>query len=328
MGKKNSNSRIIETANKFLTRFSIVKAFFIRLFGLTIIRYVAYSKGIKTHGNKERIDFIMGDKIIRVNRKHLIYSLDIINSFDYYHSAVVPIGYNGFKLVDYSTQRYHDVIGYDKHPIFFPSFSEPVITTEQYLEFSKIKPNSIVLDLGAYAGLTSILFKEIVGPNGKVIAVDADEQNITAQKINFSLYKKITGNTILTLNGAVWIHENGLEFSTEGNMGSSAVSVVGKYRGILKTVPSFTLTSIAKKFELKNIDFIKCDVEGAESVIFEDHKFFELFKPRIIIETHIVNNIETTGKVIEDLEKYGYRFKKIHQTGVTLPLLECYPPED
>jgi hypothetical protein len=77
---------------------------------------------------------------------------------------------------------------------------------------------------------------------------------------------------------------------------------------------------------LETIDFIKCDVEGAEAVIFEDELFFKTFKPRIIVEVHFVKNKETTDKVISDLKKYGYTFKKIHQTGVTLPLLECYPP--
>ena len=74
------------------------------------------------------------------------------------------------------------------------------------------------------------------------------------------------------------------------------------------------------------IDYIKCDIEGAERVIFEDSNFFENFKPRIIIECHVVDGIDTTKKCVEDLSKYGYKCRPIEQFGVSLPLIECYPP--
>jgi FkbM family methyltransferase len=51
-------------------------------------------------------------------------------------------------------------------------------------------------------------------------------------------------------------------------MGSSAASIVGNNRGLVSKVASFTLSSIANKFKLQRVDFIKCDVEGAEKVIF------------------------------------------------------------
>lgn len=181
-----------------------------------------------------------------------------------------------------------------------------------------------MIDLGAYSGLTSILFKEKVGSLGRVIALDADKQNIEACNKNFSLYKKLTSNNIDLVFGAIWNHCNGLSFSSEGNMGSSAVEIVGN-RGQTEQVRSFTLSKIAKYANLDYIDFIKCDIEGAEAVIFEDGDFFNSYRPRIIIETHLVSGEETTEKCIRDLSKYGYICKRIIQEGVGLPLLECYP---
>lgn len=285
------------------------------------------SQGIKFKVYPHYLDFIRGNNIVRINRKHIVYGGDIVSSFDYYFSAVLPIYLSGFNLVDYSTPRYHDVVGYDRYPIFFPSFSEPLVTTNQYLSFANLKRDEIVIDLGAYSGMTSIMYKDIVGAGGTVVAVDADDDNMIAIHKNLANYEKATKSKIEILHAAAWNHNDGIEFSTEGNMGSSAASIAGNDRGLVKKVPSFTLSAIAQKFNLPRIDFIKCDIEGAEAVIFDDEDFFRKFKPKIIVETHVVNYEETTNKVMSDLEKYGYKFKRVHQTGVTLPLIECYPTQ-
>ncbi len=157
------------------------------------------------------------------------------------------------------------------------------------------------------------------------MAVEADSENIQAIRTNLELYKKISGLGIDVLYGAVWNHCNGLLFSAEGNMGSSAAEIVGFGRGNPGFVKSYTLARICEISEIDSIDFIKCDVEGAESVIFEDEEFFSKNRPRIIVEPHYKDGVETTDKCIADLSKYGYECKKIKQSGVVLPLLECYP---
>lgn len=266
-----------------------------------------------------------GNRSIKLSIKHLIYLQDIINSFEYYFDAVKPLEIDGTQLVDYSTPRFHEVKGYDLHPVIFPSFAEPLSTTDQYLDFAKLRSGDVVLDLGAYSGLTSIRFDQEVGKKGRVVAIDADRQNIQYLKKNLYYYRKITGKTIDLLEGAVWENNKGLIFSSEGNMGSSAVSFVGSRHNNIVKVPSFTLSTIAQKFKLKKINFIKCDIEGGESVVFKDEAFFKKYHPRIIIETHTINLKDTAPDCKKHLSKYGYRFKKVIQKGVPLPLLECTP---
>lgn len=65
------------------------------------------------------IDVIHDSNIVRLNIKHFVYIYDIIKSFDYYFSAVKPnLVHNGAAIVDYSTPRYHDVVGIDLMPVF------------------------------------------------------------------------------------------------------------------------------------------------------------------------------------------------------------------
>lgn len=289
------------------------------------LRIQAKSHGVTIRLGAHYIDFYRSTQIIRVSLKHLIYAGDIIQSFEYYFSAVKPQSFNQHEIVDYSVTRFHNVIGFDLMPVMFPSFCEPLVTTNQYLDFADLKPGNTVLDLGAYSGLTSIIFKEIVGNLGRVIAVDADSENLETILENTIIYKSITANSIDIIFGAVWNHCNGLSFSTEGNMGSSASEIVGENRGSVDMVKSHTLSEICEMGRLKSVDFIKCDVEGAEAVIFEDETFFLNHKPKVIIETHLKDGVETTDKCISDLTKYGYKCRKIIQTGVVLPLLECSP---
>lgn len=285
----------------------------------------AKKKKINVEFHKFSIDFKSQNKIIRISNKHIVYSMDIVDSFDYYYNSVVPVDdFNGNLLVDFSNPKYHEVVGFTLQPIIFPSLAEPIVTTTQYLDFADLQKDSVVIDLGAYSGLTSILFKQLCH-KGEVIAVDADEKNIICISKNFKLFNTISGLEIKLLNGAVWNHNEGLFFSNEGNMGSSAVSIIGeRIVESKKFINSYKLIDIANKFSLIKVDFIKCDVEGAEAVIFNDDDFFNKFKPRIIVEPHIVDGHITTVKVEDTLRKYGYKFNLIEQHGVALPLLHCY----
>ena len=253
------------------------------------------------------INVSKGDKTIRISSKHAIYVRDVVTQFDYYYNSVEPVD----GVVDFSKPAFHYVKGYPE-PIMFPSFSEPLESTRQYLDFAQLKPGDVVLDLGAYSGLTTILFAQAVGHTGKVVAVEADVTNLDCMAVNLAGYSNIT-----TVFGAVWEHNNGVEFSTETNMGSSAAAIVGR-RGLMRSVPSGTLSSIMEKAQLDRVDFIKVDIEGAEKVIFHDAAFFERYHPRMIIETH-----HTDEHVIATLVNLGYHVKRVTQNGVRFPLLEC-----
>ncbi len=82
--------------------------------------------GIDVRMGADSIDFMRGNDIVRIAMRHLIYGRDIIRSFDYYFSAVTPYVKFGKNIVDYAAPRFHEVVGYDLHPVFFASFCEPL----------------------------------------------------------------------------------------------------------------------------------------------------------------------------------------------------------
>lgn len=256
------------------------------------------------------IEVTKGNKKIIVSTRHMIYIRDIVTQFDYYFNSVASVD----NVVDYSTAHAHKVEGFDLFPVVFPSFSEPILTTAQYTDFANLQPGNVVIDLGAYSGLTSIVFAEKVGRDGLVIAVEADEDNYKCAEINTNRYYI---KNIDLLYGAAWSHNKGIEFSCEMNMGSSAVDIVGG-RGRVTKVPSYTLSDIARG--LDRVDFVKIDIEGGEVEVVKDWEFFNRCNPKMIIETH---GKGTDEAVQSTLESYGYTVRHIVQEGVRFPLLEC-----
>lgn len=277
--------------------------------------------GLKLDFSDQLIDIYGNNQHIRIARKHIIYLDGVMNDFRYYADAVEP---DEAGIVDFSRSKAHIVKGYDLHPIIFPALAEPMATTSQYLEFANLSEGSVSIDLGAYSGLTSIMFRELSGTTGKVIAIDADDLNIVAIKENLKNYHEKTGKTVDLLEGAVWTHSDGIKFSQEGNMGSSATDIVGRRVKSTRLVKSFTLMNVAEMFHLDRVDFIKCDIEGAEAYIFGDKDFFSKYTPRIIVEAHLVDGASTANTVKKALEPFGYKFKIIQQAGEGLPLMECW----
>ena len=124
----------------------------------------------------------------------------------------------------------------------------------------------------------------------------------------------------------MWKNNDGISFSSEGSMGSSAVDLVGSDRGgVVNIVNSITLESLAAKYNLQRVDFIKCDIEGGETEIFDQPDFFKKFRPKIIIECHLISGRLTTEACKKVLSKFRYRFEVIVQEGYPLPLLFCTP---
>jgi FkbM family methyltransferase len=290
------------------------------------LRRRAARLGISIRARSGHFDVRRGGDTLRLARTHAIYLNDLVTEFDYFFSGVEALATPQGRLVDFSSPRYHDVIGYPDYPVLFPSMAEPVLTTRQYLGFAGLAEGMVVLDLGAYSGLTSMLFSRAVGRTGQVVAVEADAGSLACARVNFRNFARYCGNPIHLLEGAVWEHNQGIEFGSDGTLGASASAIMGGGRGTVVRTPSYTLGAIVEKFGLERVDFIKCDVEGGEKVVFRDKAFFQRFSPRIIIETHFVDGVDTQAQCAQDLGAYGYRCIPVKQDSYALPLLECSPP--
>jgi FkbM family methyltransferase len=283
--------------------------------------------GLTLSFHQDFSDLIRGAKVLRIAANHAIYLPHMIESFDYYFDSVVPIQLDKNLVVDLSGPRYHRLIGFDAFPVMFPSHSEPYVTTAQYLDFANLQEGDVVFDIGAYAAITSIIFARLVGKTGSVFAFEADRQNLLCAHENLRLAAQwLDIANVSLVETAVWSHGEGIEFSNEGTMGSSAVSVVGRGRGDVSRVPSTTIADFCASRRIEKVDFVKIDVEGAEIEVLKPSKeILSRFKPRVIIEPHYVGGASSIERCREMLTSYGYSVRLVNQFGSTTPLIAASP---
>jgi FkbM family methyltransferase len=272
-------------------------------------------------------DLERGDKVLRIRKAHSVYMRHMIENFDYYFGSVIPLQMNGRLLVDMSGPRYHKLKGFGDIPFLFPSHTEPYLTTAEYLDFAALQGGETVLDIGAYSGVTSIIFAQLVGPNGHVFAFEADDTNCECAQINIEMAARVLGVTNITLlHKAIWSHGNGLLFSHEGAMGSSAVTITHGGRGTERTVPSIRLDEFVAERGLKHVDFVKVDIEGCEVEVLEASAgSLKDIGARLIVEPHFVDGAMSTERCRTLLEAAGYKASVRSKVGESEPLIEAIP---
>jgi FkbM family methyltransferase len=287
----------------------------------------AASFGVSVRYGPEFIEAVKGSHAIRLSYRNEIYLVDCVTFFDFFFEAVKPFEVGERKIADFSTPRFHEVVGFDDFPVQFPSIPEPHVTLDQYLSFAGLKDGDIVLDLGVYAGLSSIVFSRTVGAKGQVFGFEADKINFGVATRNLELARRFgLPANVLLVPKAVWSHEDGLEFSAEGAMGSSAVSLVGRGRGSTVKVSTTTLEAFCSEQGLDRLDFIKIDIEGAEVQVLESsQRLLSRFRPRMIIEPHLIGGQMTADRCRAILKDAGYATRVVDQAGARVPLIEAWP---
>jgi FkbM family methyltransferase len=287
----------------------------------------AAQKGLELVHYDLFFDIRRNDTVLRIRESHRVYLTHMIDNFDYYINSVIPLHLNGLNVVDMSGPRFHRLKGFGDIPFLFPSHTEPYGTTAEYLDFAALKEDDIVLDIGAYSGVTSIIFAQLVGARGRVYAFEADETNHECARINIEMSARVLGlKNICLLNKAVWSNNDGLLFSNEGAMGSSAVSITGGNRGTESMVPSILLQDFFAEHELDHADFIKIDIEGGEiEVLGASASFLRDMNARLIVEPHMVGGVISTDRCCRLLQSAGYKVQIRQKVGESEPLIEAVP---
>jgi FkbM family methyltransferase len=121
------------------------------------------------------------------------------------------------------------------------------------LATGKLSPGATVFDLGAHQGVVAMIMSRIVGPSGRVIAVEGMRHNCDVAEEN------LRHNTItnVTVHHAVIAEQDGMIRFFEGLNGSVSREGVGQM------VEAITIDSLNQKYGPPDVVFI--DIEGFEA---------------------------------------------------------------
>jgi FkbM family methyltransferase len=155
---------------------------------------------------------------------------------------------------------------------------------------SLVKPGWVCVDVGAHIGYFTLLLAKLVGPEGRVVAFEADRDNADLLRVNVSLngYQE----RVRVEQRAV---SDGSQDSVTLYAGPSSfqASILPKGSRIAE-VPAISLEQYFGRGD--RLDFIKMDIEGGESKAIPGMK-------RLFIETHPVLLVEIHEGCWRDIHK-------------------------
>ncbi len=137
-----------------------------------------------------------------------------------------------------------------------------------------------VIDLGANVGYASIYFSHFC-PNARIIAVEPEHSNYQSLAENTQNIKNIA-----CVHAAIWPEETQLTLQNP-----SAPNWSFHYEEAVKTssgpvIKTETLPGLMKKYDLKRINLLKIDIEGAEKNLFASNTDWLQHVDYLQIEIH------------------------------------------
>lgn len=127
-----------------------------------------------------------------------------------------------------------------------------------------LAPDAVILDLGANIGLTMADYAQQY-PQARIIGVEMDPENAELARRNTASF----GTRCQLLEGAVWDHDGSVDFEGDQAWAYSVVPASDPATAVAsqRSTQSFTIESILSRFQINKVDFLKMDIEGAESVV-------------------------------------------------------------
>lgn len=169
------------------------------------------------------------------------------------------------------------------------------------LEIYKFNCNNqrpLIIDCGANIGLSIIYFKRLF-PEAEIIAFEPDKKVFEALMYNVDSFGL---SNVQLIQKACWNEETTLRFFSEGADGGRAANddETSKITEVLTTRLSSYLN--------RRVDFLKIDIEGAESVVIEEIKDLLKNVQRIFLEFHsFVEQDQKLPEILTILKNAGFR---------------------
>jgi len=142
------------------------------------------------------------------------------------------------------------------------AYSE-VLLGEEYAFDLPFSPKTIV-DAGANIGMASIYFTHRY-PEAKVVAVEAEASNFAVLSRNVRPYP-----AIIPVHAALWNRDGEISVSEpDGSAGDIGKWAFVAHEGSGVKVRAITMRTLMKEMQMRSVDVLKIDIEGAEKEVFE-----------------------------------------------------------
>lgn len=190
----------------------------------------------------------------------------------------------------------------------------------QILFCNLIKPGMVVCDIGANFGQHTVVLSKLVGPTGRVFAIEASPINVEYIRRTVEMNNLVN---VEIIERGVWSHETELTFSHVDN--AEATSFCSNKENIRAIEPNpnckYRTIRVSSLDDLvdSDIDFIKLDIEGSELFAIKGAQNCLKRKSPMLIELNVFTSktfmdVEVTD-IIEYMASHGYNYLYMYFNG-------------
>lgn len=188
-------------------------------------------------------------------------------------------------------------------PSFFFMYNE--IFHKKIYAFKTDAKKPYILDCGANIGLSVIFFKRLY-PKAEIIAFEPDQRIGDILQKNLSSFEYAD---VKIIRKALWNKETELSFFSEGADGSRIAATGDTPNQKVQTIRLLPYLN-------REVDFLKIDIEGAETNVLEDCGEKLMNVKNLFVEYHsFTMEPQTLNRLLEVLNKNGFRYY-IHHIGI------------
>jgi len=292
-----------------------------------VARVVCARHGAHVSFLGKAIEISKDTRVVRIASHHfahnIIHPVFVAEHFDDYfsRSPVAPIKEQGRLIVDYSRPRLQRYVSSGLE-FELSSFPEEESALAEYFRWYTPKPGDTVFDVGAYCGVSSYHFSQLVGMTGKVYAFEPDPLNFSLLKRNIQRHKL---TNVVPLQMAISDSVGSAEFLGDGMLESALVSIGSGlvahsnrvYDRPTVQVKTITFREACESYGLPV--FVKIDIEGSEIAVLASAAEFLKSHPTIhftLDTSHVVNGELTRGAVEKTFQSCNYEVESSDQCGI------------
>jgi FkbM family methyltransferase len=183
-----------------------------------------------------------------------------------------------------------------------------------------LKKGMYCIDIGSNIGYYALLENKIVGNEGRIVSIEPSPTNFKLLKENILLqnssnmeaYNFAAGNKKGTVKFMIDTKSNWCKVVDDDEVSDNVIDI-----------ESNTLDNFLEKLSIRQIDFLRMDVEGFEANIIEGaQKTIQKFKPILAIEIHknFMGN-EKTKTLLQNLMNMRYQIKHFSPRELDVPIV-------
>lgn len=263
------------------------------------LNYLGFRLGIRAILGKKRRDELLAAGVYERFSRVLM--------FDRF-GAKIPIG-NRFLVFSPDSSKF---LIPDDH--LSRGFLHDIYFGRVYDRLSHPHAGNVVVDAGAHVGLYSIKASKLVGPEGRVLAIEPHPLNYTVLASNIRLNRIRNVEALYSALGDsdayVKLH---LAYSDSGSHSIMPHSIMPRSEDFV-FVKVKRLDTVVREYRIHKIDFIKMDVEGAELLLLKGaEKTLEEFRPNLAIAAyHYPKEIDELSDYLRNFDYELYRLRQLY----------------